>query len=55
MLQMIKNRPVFCVPFIPSVIDSIAAGGPADKLGVKAGDRVVAVNGKAVRTLERLR
>lgn len=50
MLQMIKNRPVFCVPFIPSVIDSIAAGGPADKLGVKAGDRVVAVNGKAVRT-----
>ena len=46
MLQMIKNRPVFCVPFIPSVIDSIAAGGPADKLGVKAGDRVVAVNGR---------
>lgn len=34
MLQMIKNRPVFCVPFIPSVIDSIAAGGPADKLAV---------------------
>lgn len=50
MLQMIKNRPIFCVPFIPSVVDSIQAGSPADKAGIKAGDRVVALNGKPLRT-----
>lgn len=50
MLQMIKNRPIFCVPFVPSVVDSVQAGSPADKAGVKAGDRVVALNGKSLRT-----
>ena len=50
MLQMIKNRPVFCVPFIPSVIDSVGHEGPAHSLGIAAGDRVVAFNGKAIRT-----
>ena len=50
MLQMIKNRPVFCMPYLPSVIDSVDASGPAAKAGIKAGDKVVAFNGKPIRT-----
>jgi len=30
-------------------VDSVQAGGPADKAGIKAGDVIVAVNGKTVR------
>lgn len=50
MLQMIKNRPLFAMPYIPSKVDSVQAGSAAAKAGVLAGDEIVAFNGKPVRT-----
>ncbi|MGQ9678524.1 MAG: RIP metalloprotease RseP [bacterium] len=32
-------------PFIPPVIDRVRAGSPAEKIGIKHGDRIVAVDG----------
>lgn len=45
MLQMIKKRPLFAYPYLPSEIDSVMAGTPAAKLGLKKGDRIMAING----------
>ena len=39
---------VFFRPKIPPVIGKVVAGGPADKAGLKAGDRVLAINGSAI-------
>lgn len=50
MLGMIKERPLFAEPFIPSKIDSVVADSPASKAGVKAGDVIKSFNGKAVKT-----
>lgn len=35
---------------IPAEIGQVLAGGPAAKAGLKAGDKVVSVNGRAIRT-----
>lgn len=48
MLSMLKNRPQFVRPFIPNIVDSVVAGSPAAKIGIKAGDRIIAVNGKKI-------
>lgn len=48
MLDMLKATPKFVQPFIPNVIDSVLKGSPAEKAGVKHGDRVVAYKGKPV-------
>ncbi|AMW05001.1 RIP metalloprotease RseP [Gemmatimonas phototrophica] len=36
-------------PYLPAVIDSVVAGAPAAAAGLAAGDRIVAINGEAVR------
>jgi regulator of sigma E protease len=37
-------------PFVPTYIDSVVAGKPAARAGLRRGDSVVAVNGQPVRT-----
>ena len=48
LLNMLKTEPAFCRPFIPAEIDSVIPGSPADKAGIKKGDKILSVNGKAV-------
>ena len=48
LLGMIKADPSFVRPLIPAKIDSVLSGTPADKMGLKKGDCIVAVNGAAV-------
>ena len=48
LLGMLKTEPRFVTPFIPAEIDSVLAGTPAEAAGLVKGDRIVAINGKAV-------
>lgn len=48
LLDMIKTTPAFCLPYVPANVDSVMAGGPAAKAGIKKGDKIVAFNGKKV-------
>lgn len=48
LLNMLQDEPAFVCPFIPARIDSVADGSPAKEAGVKAGDVILAVNGKAI-------
>lgn len=48
MLDMMKANPRFVLPRVPFVVDSVKAGSPAMKAGMRRGDRVVAFNGKSV-------
>jgi len=48
LLGMLKADPVFTRPLIPAKIDSVVAGGAADKAGIRKGDKIVGVNGEAV-------
>ena len=48
LLGMLKSTPQFARPFIPAVVDSVVAGTAAQTIGMSKGDRIVAVNGKAV-------
>ena len=48
LLNMLKTEPAFCRPFIPAEIDSVMPGSPADKAGMKKGDKILSINGKAV-------
>ena len=50
MLSMVKERPLFAEPYIPARIDSVMAGTPAAKIGIKAGDHIKSFNGKPVYT-----
>ena len=50
MLSMIKTRPYFVEPFIPAQVDSVMSSSPAAKAGMKAGDVIKSINGKAVET-----
>ncbi len=50
MLQMIKEEPPFATILMPSIIDSVAPKSPADKAGIKAGDRLIAFNHKNLTT-----
>jgi regulator of sigma E protease len=45
LLNMIKDVPAFCLPYVPADIDSLMADGPAAKAGLKKGDKIVALNG----------
>ena len=38
----------FWLPPLPSVLGSVLAGGPAEKAGLKSGDRITAINGEPV-------
>lgn len=48
LLNMLKADPSFVRPLIPATVDSVMAGSPAAAIGMKKGDRIVALNGKAV-------
>ena len=50
MLEMLKANPPFMVPWVPSVVDSVLPATPAWEAGVRSGDRIVALDGKAVAT-----
>ena len=48
LLDMLQKQPVFAEIFLPADIDSVIAGTPAAKLGIKQGDKITAINGKAI-------
>ena len=48
LLNMLKTEPAFCRPFIPADIDSVMPASPAEKAGIRKGDKILAVNGKPV-------
>ena len=48
LLDMLKSSPVFCRPFVPADVDSVIAGTPAEKAGLKKGDKIVAVGKTSV-------
>ena len=48
LLDMLKSEPTFVRPLIPAEIDSVMVGSPAAAVGLKAGDRIVAMNGKPI-------
>ncbi len=42
-------------PAVPARVEGVAAGGPADKAGLKRGDLVIAIGGKPVNSFAELR
>jgi len=48
LLNMLKSSPIFCRPFLNADVDSIIEKGPAYKIGIRKGDRLLAINGKKV-------
>jgi regulator of sigma E protease len=48
LLTMLKSTPNFTRPFVPADVDSVMAGTPAEKLGMKKGDKILAINGKSI-------
>ena len=48
LLTMLKSEPVFCRPFVPAEIDTVLAGTPAVKAGIKKGDKIVALGDKPI-------
>lgn len=48
LLGMLKATPVFTRPLVPADVDSVLAGTPAAKIGIKKGDRILAFNGQPV-------
>ncbi len=50
LLEMMEMQPAFLQPVAPIVVDSVMPGSPAEKAGMKAGSRIVAVDGKVLAT-----
>ena len=48
LLNMLKSSPMFCRPFLNADVYSIIEKGPAYKIGIRKGDRLLAINGKKV-------
>lgn len=48
LLNMLKTDPAFVRPFIPAVVDSVLPNSPAAKAKMQKGDKIVALNGKAI-------
>jgi len=48
LLGMLKADPAFVRPLMPAQVDSVLPGTPAEKIGLKKGDRLFAVNGAPV-------
>lgn len=48
LLGMLKSDPAFVRPLLPAQVDSVMPGTPAAHIGMKAGDRILALNGKPV-------
>ena len=50
LLEMLQDQPRFLEPLAPSLIDSVAPGGPAERAGIRGGDVLVGFQGKALTT-----
>ena len=50
LLEMLKDQPRFAEVLMPSRIDSVTAGGVADKAGIRVGDELIGYNGQAFST-----
>lgn len=50
LLEMLKDQPRFAEVLIPSRIDSVTAGGVAEKAGIRAGDELIGYNDQAFST-----
>lgn len=50
LLEMLKDQPRLAEVLMPSRIDSVTAGGVAEKAGIRAGDELIGYNGKAFST-----
>lgn len=50
LLGMLKTQPVFMTPYTPAEADSIQQDTPASKIGMKKGDKILAINGHAVNS-----
>jgi len=48
LLGMLKVTPQFVKPFVPADVDSVLQDGSAMKLGIKKGDKILAINGKTI-------
>lgn len=48
LLTMLKEQPVFARPFIPADIDSVKSGSAMAQIGMRKGDRLLAINGKPI-------
>lgn len=48
LLSMLKSTPTFTRPFTPARVDSVLPGSVAQKMGLRKGDTLKAVNGKAI-------
>ena len=48
LLKMVKTEPAFVRPLLPADVDSVMPNTPAAQAGIKAGDKILAVNGKNV-------
>lgn len=46
LLTILKNDPKFTLPLLPTDIDGVLQGSPAEKAGIKVGDRLLSINGK---------
>ena len=50
LLNMLKDEPVFCRPFIPALVDSVIPGDAAYKAGIRKGDTIVKLGNKNIDT-----
>ena len=50
LIDMAQTVPIFVRPMIPAVIDSVLPGTPAERIGLKKGDKIIAANNKPVRS-----
>jgi len=48
LLGMLKAEPSFVRPLLPAQVDSVLPNTPAAKIGMKAGDRIVALNDSVI-------
>lgn len=48
LLGMLKATPQFARPFLPAQVDSVMQGSVAAHIGMRKGDKIVALNGRAV-------
>ena len=50
LVEMAQTVPAFVRPYYPAVIDSVIPGTPAESIGLKKGDKILAANNKEVNS-----
>lgn len=48
LLGMLKSAPQFTRPFVPADVDSVLPNSIAQHIGIRVGDKIVAINGKKI-------